>query len=129
MPTQTISMAIAIGSETFNLTKTVTDVQARAVDVTLAPAAVNTEVDLVLTNAQVDSLVLSCIGGDLTIKTNSTGSPNNTVVMANGDLLLWSTTAGIGVNPFITANITKLYLSSTAGTVFKLRAVVTATNG
>ncbi len=107
----------------------VTNDQQRHLDKVLAPSTTNSEEDLVLTNAQVKSLVLSCVGGDLTIKTNSTSAPDNTVTMAAGDVTLWSSIAGIGTNPFVGANVTKLYLSSTAGCTFTLDAIVTSTNG
>lgn len=129
MPTQSISLSVASGTDTFTSVTQVTDAQARSVDETLTAGATNVEVDIVLTRAQIKSLVLSCIGGDLTIKTNSSSAPADTVVMANNGLTVWSTVAGIGTNPFPTADVTKLFLSSTAGTVFKLRAIVTASNG
>jgi hypothetical protein len=133
MPKHTVSLAITSGLDTFNVQQDITDAQARAVDETLAPGATNVEVDIVLTNAQVKSLALSCQGGDLTIKTNSTGAPGDTVAMTDGQVTEYCPSGtgvqAIGTNPFASANVTKLYLSSTAGTVFKLRAIVTATNG
>lgn len=129
MPTQIVSLSVATGADTFQKTYTVTNAQSRGVDETLAASSVNVEVDVVLTRAQIKGLMLSCVGGDLTIKTNSTSAPGDTVTMADGDILYWSTANNLGTDPFATADVTKLYLSSTAGTVFKLRAIVTATNG
>lgn len=124
-----ISLTVVTGSGNFQKNATVSDAQTRSVSKTLAASSTNVEVDIVLTRAQIKSLVLSNVGGDLTIKTNSTSAPGDTVTMATGDVSLWSSTAGIGTDPFATADVTKLYLTSTAGTVFNLDAVVSATNG
>ncbi len=130
MPTHKIALQISGITPTINKNIDVTNDQERNVgEKVLAPGAVNIEEDLVLTNAQVKSLVIQAAGGDITIKTNSTGAPDNTVVMASGDVKFWSSEAGIGVNPFAAADVTKLYLSSTAGATFTLRAIVTSTNG
>jgi hypothetical protein len=133
MASHTVSLAVVVGVDTFNINQVITDAQARAVDEVLAPAALNTEVDIVLTRAAIKSIVITSIGGDLTIKTNSSGSPADTLVMTSGQVLEYCPSGtniqAVGAAPFPTADVTKLFLSSTAGTTFKLRAVVTAANG
>ena len=129
MPSQTISISLQSSDKSVGQSTTVTDAVGKAVDETLAPSTTNTEVDVVLKAAHTKSVFLQSVGGDLTIKTNSTGSPGDTVVLTAGQVLFWSSTAVIGTNPFPSADVTKLYLSSTAGTVFNLRAIVDATNG
>lgn len=137
MAQHNVSLSVNAGTDTFSLVQTISDAQSRAVDVTLAASTTNQEVDLVLTNADVDSLVITAVGGDCTIKTNSTSAPGNTVVLAAGQMTYFAAggSAGgtgltaFGTNPFAAANVTKLYLSSTAGCTFKLRAVVNASNG
>lgn len=133
MPSQNVSLSVNSGVDTFTLVQTITDAQSRGVDATLAAAAVNTEFDVVLTRADIKAIVLQSVGGDLTIKTNSTGSPGDTVTMTAGQILFWCPSGtgiqAFGTDPFPTADVTKLYLSSTAGTSFKLRAIVNALNG
>jgi hypothetical protein len=129
MATHNYTLNINSGVDTFVFTAAATDVAGKSVDETLALAASNVHVVIKLVRADIDSIVLSSVGGDCTIKTNSSGSPADTVVMSNGQILFWNTAAGLGADPFPTADVTDLYLSSTAGTVFKLRAVVTAANG
>jgi hypothetical protein len=134
MPTQTVSLSVVDGTTTFSVVDTVTDAQARAVGpLTLASSTTNSEVDIVLTRADVRSMTLSTVGGDLTIKTNSTSSPGDTVTLAAGTTVVFVASASgiqaVGTIQFPTADVTKLFLSSTAGTVFTLRAIVTAANG
>ncbi len=133
MPSHKITLGYSTGSENYSVTQTITDVQARAIDVTLAANTTNSEVDLVLTNADIDSLMLLSSSGDLTIKTNSTGSPGNTVLMTAGQEIIYcpsgSGIQAVGTNPFASANVTKLFLTTTAGTTFTLRAIVNANNG
>ena len=129
MPSQTISISLQSSDKSVGQSTTVTDAVGKAIDETLAPSTTNTEVDVVLKAAQTKSLFMQSVGGDLTIKTNSTSAPGDTVTMTAGEVLFWSTVGVIGANPFPSADVTKLYLSSTAGTTFNLRAIVTATNG
>jgi len=129
MPTQTVSVTATSADLQMQQTTAVTDVQSKSVDKTLAPSTTNYEVDCVLTRAQIKAISMQSIGGDLTIKTNSTSAPGDTVTMTAGQVWLWSSTAGVGTDPFPTADVTKLYLTTTAGTTFNLRAIVTATNG
>jgi hypothetical protein len=131
---QTISLAISDGVTNFNVVQAVTGAQKRGIGpLVLAPATTNTEIDIVLTRADIQSIVLQSVGGDLTIKTNSTGSPGDTVALTAGQILVWCIAAtgiqAIGADPFPTADVTKLFLSSMAGTTFTLRAEVTAANG
>lgn len=129
MPSQTITQTVTSGSDTFQAVYTVTNTQSRAITITLAASTTNHEIDIVLTRAQVKALTLQSNGGDLTIKTNSSGSPADTVVMVSGGLITWDPADGIGTDPFATADVTKLFLTTTAGTIFSLRAIVTDTNG
>lgn len=128
MASHTIIQQVTAAGAIYSAASTVTDNQELDEDVTLAPAATNIEIDVVFTRASVKSLMIQSLGGDLTIKTNSSGAPNDTVVMIAGQIIIWSSVAVIGANPFPTADITKLFLSSTAGTKFIMRAILHSTN-
>lgn len=133
MPSHQFSLNVNTGIDNFSLVQSVTNSQSKSLDIALAASTTNHEEDMVLTRAQIKSILLKVTGGDLTIKTNSTGSPGDTVVMAAGAELFWCPTdtniLAFGADPFPTADVTKLYLSSTAGCTFQLRAIVTNTNG
>jgi hypothetical protein len=128
MPSHTISQQVTAGGVVLTAQQTVTDNEEIVLGNVFAPATVNAETDIAITRASIKSLVIQATGGDLTIKTNSSGAPADTLVMTAGQVLLWSSVASIGTNPFATADITKFFFSSTAGCTFTLRAIVHSTN-
>lgn len=84
-------------------------------DGTIAVSTTNDEVDLVFTNASIVSL---CIFSDaaVTIKTNSTGSPDNTITMTANKQIIWNANEA-GTNPFVAADVTKLYFTNASSSV------------
>jgi hypothetical protein len=127
MPSHQITLTVQAPGQTLqSIPATVTADTNLAISETLAPSTTNQGVVASITNANIYSLVLQSVGGDCTIKTNSTSSPGNTVAMTAGQVIVYSpsTQANIGTNPFAAANVTELYLSSTAGTTFILNAIL-----
>lgn len=131
MATAAFQLSCTTAPDTIGFTQTVVGPQGAQIDLTLAPSTTNSEQDIVLTRADIQAIVLSTTG-DLVIKTNSTGSPGDTVTMTAGQILMWCPSASgiqaIGTDPFPTADVTKLFFTTTAGTTFKLRAVLSALN-
>lgn len=64
------------------------------------------------TAANVQSIFMVC-SQNITIQTNSTTSPGNTINLKAGIPLLWSVSAGYFANPF-TVNVTSFYVTNTA---------------
>lgn len=61
---------------------------------------------------------------NLTIKTNSSGSPAQTINLIAGLPLYWEASAGYFSNPF-TTNVTAFYITCTAATLLKGHIVTT----
>jgi len=75
----------------------------------LAAGAVNSEYDLQITVAKIQSMVLYS-DQNIVVKTNSTGSPGNTVNLTAKKQVVWNTDSPMA-KPF-TADVTKLFLSN-----------------
>lgn len=70
------------------------------------------EIDWVATRANLQSLAIH-VDKACTIKTNSSGSPVDTIALIAGQNLIWSlATDGLGKCPF-TATVTKLFITTT----------------
>ncbi len=70
-----------------------------------------------------------CLSSDvaLTIKTNSSGSPTDTIVLVAGQALVWTLATDTLAKCPITATITSLFITNAAGgpAAFKLRSLST----
>ena len=84
----------------------------------LAAGAVNSEFDMLITVSKIQSMVLYA-DQDIVIKTNSTGTPSNTINLVAKKQVVWNTDSPMA-KPF-TSDVTKLFLSNsntiTAATV------------
>lgn len=66
--------------------------------------------------SQVKYAYLQAVGGTLTIKTNSSSVPDDTITLADGEAILWSLAAdGAGKCPF-SADVTTLYVTNAGST-------------
>ena len=109
----------------FQLNATVTGNGESNNDTVLAAGATNVLVSYALIRSQINSLCLSCTG-DCTIKTNSSGSPADTITLLAGVPKFFPTNAlATAVGGIHNADVTALYLSSTAGGTFSIRACLT----
>jgi hypothetical protein len=96
------------------------------VNTTIAPSTTNHELDIEFLHTEVWSIVLFASGA-LTIKTNSTTTPGDTITLSAGQALIWAHDY-VADNPF-TADVTKLYVTNASTTVtstFKLEALLAA---
>lgn len=84
-------------------------------DGTIAANTTNHEVDLVFTQTTILSINLYASSA-VTIKSNSTSAPDNTVTLATGQQIIWNANES-GTNPFVTAAVTKLYITNASTTV------------
>lgn len=93
-------------------------------DGTVASVTTDAEIDWAATRANLKSL---CLYSDvaITVKTNSSGSPVDTITMTAGQSIVWSLVAdGLTACPF-SANVTKLYVTNAGAgaAAFKIRAL------
>lgn len=93
----------------------------------IVPAlAVNMEIDVTVPHAAIRSMVLFAATA-MTVKTNSSSAPTDTIPLAEGTQIVWNTNHSEAC-PF-TADVTKLFISnpgSVAG-AFKFRALLDST--
>lgn len=93
------------------------------VDVNYPASSTNTLLSIAWTVANTQSLFLLS-SSDATIKTNSSGSPANTISLKAGIPLIWRASAGYYSNPF-TTDVTAWYITCTAST--RLQAIILTT--
>jgi hypothetical protein len=117
MATYTITHQIidVSGNQTAGkLTETVNGTTALQEDVSVPATTTNQQLTfpaLTQANLQAVGLYVST-GGTVTVKTNSTGSPQDTIVLTNGQVLLWTLQTNlIGKCPF-SNNVTTIYVTN-----------------
>jgi hypothetical protein len=76
-------------------------------------ASTNLEVIVAVDVSALKSLFLFC-SRDVTIKTNSSGSPDNTINLRAGEPLHWHTNAYFA-NPLLAADVTSIFVTLAAG--------------
>jgi hypothetical protein len=89
---------------------------------TIAASSTNVDYDWTLEKDDLVSLAIFASAA-MTLKTNSSGSPDDTITLAAGQLLVWTSDSGMA-NPFDAAAVTKIYVTSTAGGLLKIRALL-----
>lgn len=105
---------------------TITEVGANEVVIDDAVAASQTNLlrAVSFTQSLVQSIIMLA-STDLTVKTNSSGSPTDTISLKAGIPLIWSKSSAYFTCPF-SANVTAFYLTnSTVPTTFKVRILTT----
>ena len=86
-------------------------------DFTVAGGVVNQQFSLALTKAAVQVIYIFC-DQNVTIKTNSTSTPQDTITITAGNPFLWSAGSGIA-NPLV-GDVTTAYVSNPGSTVGNL---------
>lgn len=81
---------------------------------TLANGATHTLVPVTITRANMGMIFISS-SVDITLKTNSTSTPDTTLTIKAGRPLVWDDEDGYFTNPFTAADITAIYLSNASG--------------
>ncbi len=84
---------------------------------TFNAGASNSEIDIAATLANLKALYLYA-DQDMTVKTNSAGSPADTIALKAKKQIVWNTDS-FSAKPY-TTNVTKLYVSCTATTVLRV---------
>jgi hypothetical protein len=97
----------------------------QGIDKLIAAGASNVHVAMSVTVASIISLLIYATAA-VTIKTNSSSSPAQTLTVAAGQLITWNSSDGLS-NP-LTTNITDFYFSNSGGSdsIVKLRFLVNA---
>jgi len=126
MPTHTLTLTYASGSEQLRTPVAMTADAEDNRDIAMAAGAGPTEVALVIDISQLKSIYIQTdVAG--TIKTNSSGAPQETITLAAGGVWQWNYLSGITL-PFA-GDITKIFITSTdaANGTFKIRCLIDAT--
>jgi hypothetical protein len=89
-----------------------------ALDDVVAASTTNKEFDMALTGANIKSMVLYSDQA-VTIKTNSTGSPSDTIALAAKIQLVWNTDSHFSL-PFA-GNVTKFFVTNAGGVAANLK--------
>lgn len=82
----------------------------------------NTQFTIAFNYANIQNLELVS-SQDMTIKTNSSGSPDNTFSLKANNPLVWSKSGAYFANPF-TANVTKFYITCATAASLKGRILL-----
>lgn len=100
------------------------------INIDIAANQTNEQLDFTCDNSQIITLVMLSTGGDLVVKTNSSGSPVATINLKDGIPLVWHNTGGypsVANSPFGSTDVTTLYVTNTTATNFKLSVGIDAT--
>ena len=89
------------------------------VDEDVTTATTDGLVAFTLDFSQCKALYMLASGGALTVKTNSSGAPDQTIALASGVPFVWVATSGITCP--ITTDITALYVSNASGATVTLK--------
>lgn len=106
-----------------SVTNTYTGNAEANLELSVAASTTNGEHDLVFTAASIVSLCIYATAA-LTIKTNSTSAPDDTIALAAGEAITWAS-GDSATSPF-TVDVTKLYItnaSSTVASTLKIRVL------
>ena len=108
-------------------TDTITDDQELNLDVAIIANQTDLEIDWTMTRANAKCLSISCDQA-ITIKTNSSGAPDDTVTLIAGQNRVWALVSdGLGAIPFngdsSTHKVTKLYVTNTTACNLKIRCL------
>lgn len=116
------TLGISWVSPTGQISSTIaaTGSQTQDADVPIPASSTNYEIDIDIPSTPELKAFLFQADAAMTIKTNSTGSPDNTITLAANVPYFWIT--GNGTNP-LNAAITKLYVTTTPGGTLKIRSL------
>lgn len=117
MPTQTINLDWSAGNNSLSKPITITADGEANIEVTVADAAVDLPVMIAIDVSALKLLYLSS-DQDLTIKTNDSGTPTDTLTVSGGKPLVWFEQNGY-TNP-LSADVTAIYVSNSSGSPAKL---------
>jgi type IV secretory pathway VirB9-like protein len=120
--TRTVSFQVD-GASVINATSQQSGSEKNDIDASIAASTTNESLSFNLTLANLKSVMIYADGA-LTLKTNSSGSPQETITLAAGQEITWQT-GDPGSAPFA-GNVTALFVtngSSTAAVNLKIRAL------
>lgn len=120
MPTHTYGVSWTQGTESVQNTVSVTADLGKQLDVAVAANQTNYEVDYTLDVSSCKGLYISSDVA-MTVKTNSSGSPDQTITLTANTPVIWYT--GIGATCPITTDVTKLYVTNTTAGTLKVRSL------
>lgn len=111
------TVAVSLNSGSTQLASTsFTNTQESELNWNFTLTASSTNYDLpgaVLTIANIKNIYM-CFDTAVTLKTNSTGSPQETLVFAANVPLLWDSQGPLAIGTIFAGNITKFYLTNSA---------------
>ena len=93
-----------------------------------ADSTTNGEIDWVQVRSKLKSLCFSCDRA-VTLKTNSTSAPDDTITLVAGQAIVWSLASDLLARCPISADVTKIYITNASGAscTFKIRALADTT--
>ncbi|MEO6809715.1 MAG: hypothetical protein ABI353_11440 [Isosphaeraceae bacterium] len=110
--TQTVTKAWKSGSQAISKSKDLTDAAELKVDITIATAITDQLTPLAISATKTTVLYLVS-DVDLTLKTNNSGTPQETIALTAGNPLVWDSTAYHAI-PFA-GDVTAIYLTNASG--------------
>lgn len=116
------------GATTLTKSETVTSGGNLLVDESIPDGSTNLQIAFAFTKTKLQSIYILA-SGVLTLKTNSTSSPGETIVLAANQPVQWSALDAVLIpNPFST-NVTTLYVTNASGAAatLQIRGVVDLT--
>lgn len=100
------------------------------VSVAVAHSTTNKEIDIPIDKDGLKGVFILAEGGALTVKTNSSSAPDDTITLTDGVPLMWTNEFATNIPVPFTADVTKIYVtngSSTADAVLTIKTVLDVT--
>jgi hypothetical protein len=120
MPSHVFTSTYTRSNEQLTKNVTITKDGEQNATIALASSSTNVAVTLTLDVSAMGSLYLLASAA-MTVKTNSTGSPDNTLTLAADTPLCWY--AGCGIANPLTTDVTVLYVTCADGGTLEIRAL------
>ncbi len=117
-----ITKQLVRGADAFSAVVTKTAGASQSIAESVPDGATGQPIAMTLDVSQVVSIWVMATGGDLTLKTNSSSTPDDTLTLTDGVPHLWSNDDVEAV--FLTADVTALYATNASGSTVALSVEV-----
>lgn len=120
--TATLQVKVILGDQVIDCQQTLTGEAAELIDVSIPDEAVDTQVAFAHDRSEGAALLIVA-DGVCTLKTNNSGAPDDTLVLAADKPICWQSgnTKDAAALPLFDADVTALYVSNASGAAVRLR--------
>ena len=120
MATHSITFDVSYRGKKFVWTDSQTNGDENNIDESIPDSSTDLAVSWSVDVSAMSSCLIVADGGALTVKTNSSSTPDDTFTLANGEPIVWVTGSGLA-NPITTDITSGLFVTNSSGSAVTLR--------